>query len=269
MPFDLPLESADRLAAFLLVFLRMTGLIVIAPLFSNRIFPMQLRIWLGFFLALLIFPLAWQSAAAGGFARLFAHPLSLLLAAGGELALGWLIGWVASVIVLAGEFAGHLIGQEIGLSLAEVFDPVSEQLGTPTTQLFFLISALVFFACGGHHLVVLSLAGSFEAAPPGIFPCGPATGMFLANDLGGDVWALGLRMALPVILALVLVTVALGLLARAVPEMNVFIVGLGVRVLFGLIATIAILPFVADLLGGLVAATESNLGRLVGEWRDG
>ena len=266
MPLELPFTSIDRLAAFLLVFLRMTGLMVAAPLLSHRAFPIRVRIWVAFMLAVLTFPLAWQVSPDGLFAGVFRQPVSTVVAVAGELALGWVVGWTASLIVWAAQLAGHVIGQEIGLSLAAVYDPVTEISGSPTTTLMFMIALLVFMLLGGHHVAIWTVARSFEVAPPGTFPFTAENGAFLAGELGSEMWEMGLRMALPVMVALLLVTVSTGILARAVPEMNVFIIGLAIRVFFGLMALLAVLPFVTALFGDVIAGMSFDLDRLLESW---
>ncbi len=264
--FEIPFATCDRLAAFLLVFLRMSGLFVVAPLFSNRSFPMQVRVLGAFLIALVAFPAVAHLAPAGTFAAVFRTPYTALLGAAGELGIGWLIGMTAALIIWSGELAGHFVGQEIGYSLGDVLDPVSENQGSPTTQLFFLFALLVFIALNGHHLVLLALAKSFSAAPPGAFPFGYDDGSFLVSEGGGALWAQALQIALPVMIALFLVTVAMAILARAVPEMNVFIFGFAIRVLFGLFVLIAVLPLVADVFRGGIVLLENNLSRLLGAW---
>ncbi|MFQ5654580.1 MAG: flagellar biosynthetic protein FliR [Planctomycetota bacterium] len=262
----MPLLTIEGMAAFLLVFFRMTGVTLSAPLFSNRSFPVQLRIWFAFFCALACFPLAWDRTEDGALLGLFDTPWGAALAVGSELSVGWALGWTVSVMVWGAQMAGHILGQEIGLSIGEVFDPVSEAQGSVVAQLFFTIGLLAFVILDGPELLLVAVSGSFEVAPPGSFPFGLADGAFLTRDLGGEVWRLGVKIALPGMVTLLLVTIAMAILARAVPEMNIFILGFAIRIVFGLLATLLVLPFVADLFRGFMETTSAALAQLMEMW---
>ena len=269
MPFELPFSTVEAMVAFLLVFFRMTGMTLSAPLFSNDSFPMQLRIWVAFFLSLLVFPLVWAQTPEGIFTGVFRHPASAALAVAGEIAVGWVLGWTASIIVWVAQLAGHFIGQDIGLSLGDVFDPISESNSSPIALFFFTLALLAFVLMDGHHQVILAVARSFQVAPPGSFPLTSETSLFLVRDLGGEIWRTGLQLALPSMVALLIVTVAMAVLARAVPEMNVFILGFAVRIVVGFLSFLVVLPLVPEVFGKVMEVTSSSLERLLTLWGGG
>lgn len=269
MGIELPFTTIEMTGAFLLVFFRMTGLVIAAPLFSNQSFPMTLRVWFAFMLAAVMFPIAWGHIPSGELLAKLQHPWMSILAVGGEFSIGWLVGWTASVMIWAAQLAGHLVGQEIGMSMGEIFDPISQTQSSALSQLFFTFALLVFVILGGHHLVVVSISESFSAAPVGSFPIGAETGSFVAQELGSELWTTGVRAALPTMLSLIFVTVAMAILARTVPEMNIFMLGFTLRIIFGLMALIVVLPFVADLFQSFLANTQLNLERLLGQWEGG
>jgi len=270
----LPIETAEAMAAFLLVFFRITGAALSAPLLSNRSFPIQVRIGLVLFLSILMFPLEWERLEEGAMTRLLDDELAAVLTVLSELAIGWTIGWIASVMVFAAQLAGHLLGQEIGFGISEVLDPVSENPSAVTTQLFFTLSLVGFVLLGGPDLLVHSIHRSFAALPPGgvIAAAGlaPAIGLFdpalLVVDAGGEMWRAGVTMALPGMAGLMLATAAMGILARAVPEMNVFVLGFTIRILLGLFTTWIVLPFIGDAFEAYLEVTAGLLGELLGSW---
>jgi len=270
----LPLESVDAMGAFLLVFFRITGVALSAPLLSNRSFPVQVRIGLVFFLSLLMFPLEWERLGTGTMARLLEDEVAAALTVLSEIAIGWTIGWLASVMVFAAQLAGHILGQEIGFSIGEVFDPVSEGQSAITTQLFFTLALVGFVLLGGPDLLVHSIHRSFAVLPPGgvIAAAGlsGATGIFdpdpLVVDAGGELWRAGVAMALPGMVGLMLATAAMAILARAVPEMNVFVLGFTIRILLGLFTTWLVLPFIGDVFEAYLGVTGELLGELLGAW---
>ncbi|MGE3164242.1 MAG: flagellar biosynthetic protein FliR [Planctomycetota bacterium] len=263
MGIELPFATLEAVASFLLVFFRMTGMTISAPLFSNQSFPVQLRVWAAFVVALVVFPVAVQRVPAGAVLATLEHPLHSIAAVAGELAIGWLIGFIGSAAVWAAQLTGHLVGQEIGLTIGEVFDPVSDSQLSPFGTMFFTVALLVFVLLGGHHLLVMALVQSFEVAPLADFPVSYELGDFLTRTVGSQIWSMGLQAALPIMLALLLVSVAMAILARAVPEMNIFILGFSLRIGLGLLALVVVLPFVIDLFQTFLGGTEQLLTALL------
>ncbi|MFN0059547.1 MAG: flagellar biosynthetic protein FliR [Planctomycetota bacterium] len=267
MPFELPLATVESLAIFLLVFCRMTGVLLSAPLLSGSTLPPQLRIWLGFGCALLCFPIVRGFAPAGAATRLFSDVWLMTYAVLCELATGWVLGLVASIVLWGAQLAGHLVGQEIGLTLGDVFDPISETTGSPTTGLFYTVMLLVFLLLDGHKLLFLAVVKSYAAAPPGaLLSLNPDSALYVTRDLGGEIWRLGVQIALPAIIGLGLVTVALAILARTAPEMNIFVMGFTLRVGVGLLGLALIVPFVVEAFAGTVGLSQVFLDKLLAAW---
>jgi flagellar biosynthetic protein FliR len=230
---------------------------------------MQLRVGMAFLIALVTFPVVWQHTPDGVFSRVFLQPASLVFAVATELSIGWALGWTASLLIWAAQLAGHLIGQDIGLSMGEIFDPMSQSTSSPMSQLFFTLALLAFVLLDGHQQVVLAVARSFQVVPPGSMPWSQDAGVFLTETLGGKIWLAGLQIALPTMVALLLVTVAMAVLARAVPEMNIFILGFAVRIGFGLFTLLVMLPLIPDAFGALITYTVAALEQLLRLWGGG
>ncbi len=271
----IPLETTEAMVVFLLVFFRITGVMLSAPLFSNRSFPVSVRMWFAVVLAMLMFPLVWGRTVEGGLESLLDSEVAATLVVMSELAIGWTIGWIASVMVFAMQLAGHVLGQEIGFSIGEVFDPVSEGQSAITTQLFFTLALVLFVVLDGPDLIVHAVNRSFVVMPPGgvIASIGlaPASSIFdaglLVKDAGSDFFTNGVTLALPGMVGLMLATAAMAILARAVPEMNVFILGFTIRILLGLFTTWLVLPFIADVFAGYLEVTQLMLEDLFLVWK--
>lgn len=271
----LPVETLEAMVAFLLVFFRITGMTLSAPIFSNRGFPVSLRAWIAVLLAAVMFPIEWARLEDGALVELFRSEFGAVLTVLSEIAIGWTIGWIASVMVFAAQLAGHILGQEIGFSIGEVFDPMSESRGSVTTQLFFTLGLVAFVLLGGPDLVVGALHHSFVVLPPGgaVAAAGlvPATGLFdagfLVNDVGGEMWRSGVTMALPGMVGLMIATAAMAILARSVPEMNVFVLGFTIRIVVGLFTTWLVLPFIGDVFEFTIGVTADMLEELFVVWR--
>ena len=273
--FGLPLETTEAMTVFLLVFFRITGVMLSAPLFSNRSFPVPVRLWCAVLLAMVMFPVVWGRTADGALTELFSSEIGAALAVGTELAIGWTIGWIASVMVFAMQLAGHILGQEIGFAIGEVFDPVSEGQSAITTQLFFTLALVLFVVLGGPDLIVHATNTSFTVLPPGgmVAAIGVAPGVefldaeFLVRDAGSAMFRTGLTIALPGMVGLMIATAAMAILARAVPEMNVFVLGFTIRILLGLFTTWLVLPFIGDVFAASLDLTTAMLEDLLLIWR--
>ncbi|MEM7234402.1 MAG: flagellar biosynthetic protein FliR [Planctomycetota bacterium] len=269
MPFALPDFLTDTMAAFLLVFFRMTGVVLVAPLLSNQGLPPRIRVWFAFMLAAVAFPIVRGNTEEGAFAILFRSEVSTVLAVGSEIAIGWAIGWTASIMIYVAQLAGHLIGQEIGLAVGEVFDPVSQTAASPYANLYFTLGTLMFVVLNGHLALFEAVTRTFDVAPVGaLLTITPATALLMAKEFGSEIYSLGVRLALPTILALLLATVSMAILARAVPEMNIFIVGFSIRIAIGLAVVVIMVPFVieymielADLTGDFLADVTATMGK--------
>jgi len=252
-------RAMDGLAVSALVTTRITGLMLTAPFLSDRTFPLQVRIGFTLLLSLALTPVLLPTFGPGVPVALLAQPAVAILALAGELGLGWLMGWVASVMVWAAQLAGHLLGQDIGYSLGGVIDPGSATSGSPTTHLMTLFAVMAFIALEGHRLLLLALGGSLQMVPVGSVGAlllgggiDPDVGATIASGLGGQIWSLGVQIALPGILVLLFTTIGMGILARVVPEMNVLVLGFALRTVVGLLALFLVLPFVADLFSSVV-----------------
>jgi len=215
---------------FSLVLVRVTSLVMVAPLFGSLNVPVKVRALLGLMLALLVTPVEWQKqvappAAAGQY----------LVLVGGEALVGTSLALGVLVLVSSMHVAGQTISQMSGLQLADVFDPGFDT-GTPVfSKLMFTVSAAVFLIIGGHRHVIEALLDTFVWLPAG--EGGFSRSLVEAmTSLLAQSFVLGLRAAAPVMVALLLATLILGLLSRSVPQLNVMALGFGFNALVALAA---------------------------------
>jgi flagellar biosynthesis protein FliR len=222
--------SGGQSALLFLVMLRCTGLVFAAPLFGHHALPTLLKFGLA---AALTVALAAQAGTTAG-------ALPLVMAAPVELVIGLSLGFILSLSFQAVELAGRVISIQLGLSLGSVFSPTQEEASTAIDPFFSVLAGLLFLAMGLHLAIVQVLANSFTAYPVGAgWPSDLAlTGartVALAMELG-------VRVALPVALVLLLVELSVGLLARAIPQINVFILGLPDKMLVAFAVLAAAMP---------------------------
>jgi flagellar biosynthetic protein FliR len=250
---ELAALTSRHLETFLLAFFRLSGLLLVAPVLGHRSVPVPHRAGLAALTALLVAPLL--APPAGGRDR---DALALALAVGGELLVGAAIGLVAALVVGAVQVAGELVGHQMGLGIAALFDPAAGGQMTVVTRFQDHLALLLILALNGHHLLLQAVAASFQRIPPGgvgLTGALPAT----VVGLGGKLFRSGLELAAPVVGVLVVVNLVLALLTRVAPHANIFAVGLPVTVAAGLAGLVETFPYFAAVLARLTAGLAADL----------
>jgi flagellar biosynthetic protein FliR len=221
-----------------LVMLRSLGLVFTAPIFGHHSVPTLVKYGLACALAIALAKTA--GATAGSMPLIMAAPI--------ELIIGMALGFILSMGFSAIELAGHVLSIQLGLSLAAVFSPTQEESSTAIDPFFSVMAGLLFLAMNLHLAVVQALAHSFAVYPVGggwpvdIAMTGTQT-ISLAIELG-------VRVALPISLVLLLTELSVAMLARAIPQINVFILGMPLKLLVGVAVLGAAIP-------SLIAGAES------------
>ena len=246
-----PLIDPAVLPALGLCSARIGGLMLIAPAFSARTVPVMVRTA---FMAVLTFLLLPLTRPAPDIAVTAA---SLL----GELFIGFALGLGAAFFLAAAELAGDVVAFQSGLSGASTLDPIN-QTNVATLGQFMNLSALALvLALDGHVVMVEALAHSLEVAPIGQ-PIAWQEGARALVGLGSDLFLTGVRIGAPGILAVLISNLALGVLARATPKLNVFVLAYPLQIAVGLFTLGVSLPFVFALFAGwdgLYRATSMEL----------
>lgn len=223
-------------AAALLVLFRLGGLFLIAPFFASRLLPMQVRGALALLLTVVITPIAMTTPGAA--VRVDLTSLAT------ELFVGFGIGFGAAILVGAADMAGDILGTQIGLSGASVLDPLTGQGSSAMAQLLGFTVVTLLLVTGGHYVMIESLAGSYAWVPLGSAPDLYAGTASLVG-LGSKLFATGLQFAAPVIGTVAVGYVALGVLARTAPQLNVLAVSFPLQIALGLLVLGAALPLLA------------------------
>lgn len=236
---------ADMLLVFALVLFRMAGFVVFAPFLGSRNIPGAMKMLFAVALAALVFPGVVRRvpvAAPDGLGDFLHHAAS-------ETAVGLLFGFVSSLLFVGVQLGGHLIGQKMGFSMANVVDPFTEAEVTLVEEFKFFLSLFVFLAVGGHHLLMRALLGTFALVPIGRAVFRPQLWLELAGQFG-EIFLIALQVAAPALGALFLVTLAMGFLARAVPQINIMMVGFPVQIVIGVSVMVLFLPVLTGWVAG-------------------
>jgi flagellar biosynthetic protein FliR len=231
----LEIPSLHLFLVFTLVFIRVSGLFMVLPIFGTSDVPMQARALLSFALAVLITP-----TQTGASVQDPGTLLGFLILVAGELFVGLTLGLGIVTLFSGVQVAGQLIGRTSGLTMAEVYDPSSGENIPELAHLLFLVTMAVFVAIGGHRMVLAGLLDTFVAMPPGggILPSSLEAVVKVVETLLTESFVLGIRAAAPLLTALLLATLVTGLISRTLPQLNVLAIGFSLNALvtFGILA---------------------------------
>jgi flagellar biosynthetic protein FliR len=237
--------SLPQVQLFFLVFLRTGAFLMAVPVLSSTSVPVIFRIGLCLAASVLIFPLVKL-----GPLPVSTDVLTFAVSAAGEVLLGILAGVAVRLIFEGVQLAGELAGYQMGLAIAEVIDPASEDQVAILSQFMSLLATLVFLILNGHHVLIRTLVESYEIIPPVGFQLnGPV--LERLTRLTAGMFITGLKAGAPVMVALLLGTVAFGLVARTVPQINIFIVSMPINIAVGLLFFGLSLPHLAAYIGDL------------------
>jgi flagellar biosynthesis protein FliR len=248
----------EMLPYFLLIFIRLTSFFIIAPLFSMRGVPNQFKVGIAFFLALL----AFSSQTIDEPIAMDIYYIFMIIK---EFAVGLVLGFTAALVLYAVQVAGAFIDFQMGFSMASVMDP---QTGTqvPIIGHFKYILALLFLlTVDGHHLMLDGVMQSIKLFPVELisFTVEFEDIAHFITTLFLEMFMIALQIALPVVGALFLVDIALGILAKTVPQLNIFAVGFPVKIFVGFIMLMLTMPFFFYVLQILFAKIVENMAQLI------
>jgi len=228
MPWSL-FDILLALPAFALVLFRLSGLVLTAPMLNSPVIPIRIRAAIAFTLAAMVFPILRVQVPAN---------LSLsaaLVGVVGEVMIGAAIGLSLAILLLAGEVAGSMIGQQAGLSLGEVVDPLHNEQASVVGQVFTVVLTIVFLLAGGHRAAIAAVLDTFKAIPLLSFQSNDSIVVLLVETLTAA-FVVGIRMAGPAMIALFLTAIALAVISRAMPALNILTVGFTVKVMVAIAA---------------------------------
>ena len=230
------------LVRFGLLLVRPGMLITMAPGFGGNYAPARVKIGLTALIAIALMP-----AAA---VHPLGDPLPLALVIAREVAIGLALALAIRVLVAGAEFAGHLAGFQMGLSYGATVDPQSGVRNPLIAVLFGNIAVLTFLTIDGHHAFLRALRQSYVDLPVGGGGVDQSLPSTVAQMLG-IVFTLGVRLVAPIVVVLLVVEIAMALLARSAPALNLMVAGAPVRLIVGLLVLAVMVPAVASLVAGV------------------
>lgn len=242
---------------FMLLFARIITVIALAPVLGHQGIPAYFKIAIGLFFSFVMFPIV-SSFNVNIDMKLVAFIMLVMR----EVMVGLLLGFSAGIIFAGVRYAGELISFDMGLNIANVFDPESGGQTPVVGELLYLFTTMIFLSIDGHHFVIQALQLSYEAAPIGTWTLnGVFAGKLVA--LVGFVFIVGIKFAAPVIISLFLTNVALAILSRIMPQMNIFTVSFPLKIGVGLFVLMSSAPLLVYVFKKLLGQFENDVLELL------
>jgi len=254
---DILSYSLHAVIFYTLVLVRVASVVGALPFIGGDIVPAKVKIFLSAIIAVAMTPLVYSISAV--------VPLTLAgmaVAVLREVAIGISIGFVVNLIFVALQLGGQVLGQVMGLGLANVINPFSEARVSIIGQFYLFFGILVFMGLRGHHILIEGLAHSFAVVPIG--QAVVTTGVpDLIVQLLADAFIMAMKVAAPGLVALFVVMLSMGFIARTVPQMNILVVGFPISITIGLVLVALSIGGIAHLIENYTLSIETSIDDLI------
>mgnify|MGYP004712462323 CR=1 FL=1 len=250
--------TVENLEFYLLILIRISSFVMTAPFFSYQTIPVKVKLAISMVLSIVVIQtvpvVALDYTGIIGFSALILR----------EAVVGLVLGFMCNICMYIVSFAGHLMDMEMGLSMASVYDPLTSIQVSVTGNLYTYLVMLIMLVTNMHHYVLRAIIDTFR-----YFNIGEAVFdgnlVEMAVDFMANYFMIGFRIVLPVFACMLVINVVLGVLSRAAPQMNMFVVGLQLKVLAGIVILLIIIPtiptvtnFVFDTMKDVVLQTYNS-----------
>lgn len=225
----------DKFELFLLILVRMSSLFVVTPVFGGRNVPSYLKIAFAFFCSIIMLNLLKEADVA--YTNIFSYASIIAK----ELAIGIILGFTSYLVISALYLAGQIIDIQIGFGMVNVLDPMHDTQVPLTGNFIYIISLLFFLLMNGHHVLLTALFKSYSILPIDSFVFNNALFNNMLNVFY-ETFVIGFKIGIPILAASLLAEIALGILTKTVPQMNVFVVGMPMKVGVGMLTLMAMMP---------------------------
>ena len=227
-----------QVAAFLLVLTRSSGIFFISPFLGSQNISIKIRAAAAILFAVLLFPVVVRESIIHAPATVAMFAFTVVK----ELFVGWLIGLIGYLTLTAVNTAGKIMDMQAGFAVVNMMDPTTQQQSGLIGTFLYNLTIIFFVITNGHHIIISALAESFRIIPLDSMVWNDSLPQFMV-DLTAGIWLNGMKIAMPVTFAILLTNVGMGILARTMPQMNIFVVGIPMHLTIGLGTVAMILPF--------------------------
>lgn len=253
-------QLQGMLAAYGWPFVRIIAFIATEPVLGNRAIPLQVKVALALLVTIVIAPVLppppdVPPASAAG-----------LLILAQQVLIGAAMGFASRIVIAAAEMAGQLAGLQMGLGYALFFDPESSGQAPLVAEFYGLIAILVLLATNGHYVLLTALAESFRVLPAALEPLS-GRGFLTLVSWGSKIFEIGMMMSLPVIGALLVANIGIGILVRAAPQLNIFAIGFPITLAVGFLMMYVSLPLLVPMVDALAQGGVALMMRMLEQFR--
>ena len=244
-----------------LVFIRAGFIMGFFPIIGERFVPLRIRVLTAAVLAIAITPVVPFNASAFP-----SDPLAFVLLVLTEALLGFGIGMIGRILFGVIQFAGQMAGEQMGFGLVNAIDPTGSHQISVVAEMQYVLSILVFLSADLHHGFIHVIGASYEALPPGGASATPGVAEFMMG-LGSVLFSFSLQLAMPIILIVFAINVGLGMIARGVPQINVFLESFPLRIIAGVAVLMLSLGFTMGLWLNMAEGIDGWMSDLIGRMR--
>ncbi|MBY0586631.1 flagellar biosynthetic protein FliR [bacterium] len=249
-----------EVVSLFLVFMRIYGLVLFMPIFSSQTLPVTFRFYLVFAISILLVPTVSPPVAFAS-----STMVSMGVTMMGELAVGAVIGSLVHFVFSALQLAGQVAGTQLGLALAGISNPQFDDQAATTSVVYATIASLAFFITGLDREVFRILLDTFQVIPLGQVAVEDSLLPFVLSVFGQSM-ILAVRIAAPVTIALFLAELAMAFVGRTVPQLNILSIGFSVRIMLGLMLTLAGLSEVGDIFCDYLVDAMAQVTDTLDQW---
>lgn len=223
----------NKYELFLIVFVRCSGIFLVSPFFSSQNIPNRFKVGLIFFLSIILTSTLQISVSD------LEIPMIVLIFK--ELLVGSIIGFISYIFFSSFYVMGQIVDMNIGFGMINVVDPQNRIQVPLMGNFYYILAFLLLLTIDGHHTIINSIVDSYEFIPIGAFKITENIAYFIIN-LISKMFILGFRLSMPVFFTIFLLDILLGILVRTIPQMNIFVVGLPLKIFIGIIAILISIP---------------------------
>jgi flagellar biosynthetic protein FliR len=228
-------EASAFVASLLWPFMRISAMALAMPITGTRLMPVRIRVAVAFLLSVMVLPLLPPVPAV--------DPLSVegLTISIQQVLIGFAMGFVLQLVMAALTVAGEAIAMAMGLGFASMVDPANGVNVPVLSQFFLILGTLLFLALGGHLMIIQLVLSSFQTLPIGVNGL-ERDAFWLVVTFSSQIFIGALWIALPALVSILMITLAMGIMTRAAPQLNIFSVGFPVTMLMGFIILMLVMP---------------------------
>jgi len=252
------LNTINLLPLFTIVLFRTASILFFSPIYNQTNIPLIIKIGLALVVAIAIFPTINSTQLV-----LPDNLPNFIFIIFKEVAVGFLIGYSATLAFGAFVMAGGLISNEMGLAMAELVDPLFEDRISPIAQILQIVGLVLFFSMNGHHWLINALLLSYKTVPITGFIDSGASISKIIESFGGLLVS-AIKIAAPIMIVLALVVVVSGFLARSTPEINIFLIIFPTKIFVGVLIFAVTFPFITRSIEYLLNLFSKDMFSLVG-----